>query len=43
MEDIISDMSDKEIEDYEKDIKEEYDNVDYVGIGEFCPHCFANM
>ncbi|MEF9991272.1 MAG: hypothetical protein RR835_02300 [Peptostreptococcaceae bacterium] len=42
-EDIINDMSDEEIEGYEKEIKKEYDNIDYVGIGEFCPHCLASI
>lgn len=43
IEDIMYDMSSKDMEDYEKETKIEYDNVDYVGFGEFCPHCLASM
>lgn len=41
IEDIIVGMTEEEMDAYEKDIKNEYDNVDYVGFGEFCPHCLS--
>ena len=39
IEDILSDISKEALYEYEKKIKEEYENVDYVGYSELCPHC----
>ncbi|RGW96678.1 hypothetical protein [Paraclostridium sordellii] len=33
----------EDMKNYENDIKKEYDGVDYVGFGEYCPHCLASM
>lgn len=43
IEDILSDMTEESMKEYENDIKEEYENVDYVGFGEFCPHCLQSV
>ena len=41
IEDIITGMTDQDMTDYENDIKKEYENVDYVSFGEFCPCCLS--
>ncbi|HSQ89373.1 hypothetical protein [Romboutsia sp.] len=43
IEEIITGMTQHEMVDYENDIKKEYENVDYVGFGEFCPYCLQCM
>ena len=43
IDEIISDMTDKDMIDYEDKIKEERDNVDYLGFGKFCPHCLNSV
>ena len=43
IEEILEDMTEEDMKAYEEEIKKEYDNVDYVGLGEFCPHCLACM
>lgn len=43
IEDIITGMTEQDMINYEDDIRKEYDNVDYVSFGEFCPCCLSCM
>ncbi|MDU6482970.1 MAG: hypothetical protein E6538_13320 [Paeniclostridium sordellii] len=43
IEEVIYNISGEDMELYEKNIRKEYDNVDYVGFGEFCPYCLASI
>jgi len=43
IEDIITGMTEQDMINYENDIRKEYDDVDYVSFGEFCPCCLSCM
>lgn len=43
VEDIITGMTRLDMINYENDIKNKYENVDYVSFGEFCPYCLTCM
>lgn len=43
IEDIITGMTRQDMINYENDVMNEYENVDYVDFGEFCPYCLSCM
>lgn len=43
VDDIITGMTDQDKLDYEKDLRAEYNNIDYIEFGELCPHCLTGM
>lgn len=42
-EEVLVGMTDKDLEDYEEEIKEKDKSVERVEFGVYCPHCLAPL